>query len=151
MKPVHFSTGQWLVPQGSCYLHLDLLLWEPAVVCTNTLKTLKPDPLKPYPLPPFTGCQALSDFHWLTLPLSFPELAGPSLSGDPWNLGAQQLPAAMQRPPDQNRLVPSIPRPPPVPQPVSLCDSGKRCNQGRSLLSTWALVHMSGLKTSKGP
>ena len=63
MKPVHFSTGQWLVPQRSCYLHLDLLLWEPAAVRTNTLKTLKPDPLP-------TGCQALSDFHWLTLPLS---------------------------------------------------------------------------------
>ena len=69
MKPVHFSTGQWLVPQGSCYVHLDLLLWEPAGVCTNTLKTLKPDPLA-------TRCQALSDFDWLTLPLSFPALLG---------------------------------------------------------------------------
>lgn len=104
MKPVHFSTGQWLVPQGSCYVHLDLLLWEPAVVCTNTLKTLKPDPLA-------TRCQALSDFDWLTLPLSFPELAGPSLSGDQWKLGTQQLPAATQRPPAQNRPVPSTPRP----------------------------------------
>lgn len=142
MKPVHFSTGQWLVPQGSCYVHLDLLLWEPAGICTNTLKTLKPDPLA-------TRCQALSDFDWLTLPLSFPELAGPSLSGDRWKLGTQQLPAATQRPPAQNRPVPSTPRPPP--HPVSLCDSGKQCSQGGSLLSMRALVHLSGLKTSKGP
>lgn len=53
---MHLSTDQWLEPQGDSYLHLDLLLWELAVVCANILKTLKLDTAQ-------ARCQALSDLH----------------------------------------------------------------------------------------
>lgn len=53
---MRLSGGQWLEPQGSSYLHLDLLPQEQAVVGANTPVTLKPD-LKGYQA---LSCQGLT-------------------------------------------------------------------------------------------
>lgn len=51
MKSGYLSVGQWLELQGNSFLHLDLLPWELAAVCANTLKPLKLDPAGQAPGP----------------------------------------------------------------------------------------------------